>query len=193
MHIINKRTEEFDIDDVANEYCLDLLNVSNNPCRGNYILVGFIQVCEANEIAEKYGLEFVVADNRYNSYHADWCVTYKGKWLTSGIGRSDADILEEYEYKGAEYVLRSAPNERELAAMLSNALEDYDEDDEDDAEAIAEIHDNADNLLDPGMYMDGYAVVVNRELEFIDNVSTDDFDYTDNDGHRFVLGLREVK
>ena len=120
-------------------------------------------------------------------------MTYKGKWLTSGIGRSDADILEEYEYKGAEYVLRSAPDERELAEMLSNALEDYDEDDEDDAEAIAEIHDNADNLLDPGMYMDGYAVVVNRELEFIDNVSTDDFDYTDNDGHRFVLGLREVK
>ena len=89
--------------------------------------------------------------------------------------------------------MRSAPNARELAAMLSNALEDYDEDDEDDAEAIAEIHDNADNLLDPGMYMDGYAVVVNRKLEFIDNVSTDDFDYTDNDGHRFVLGLRNEK
>ena len=190
-----KRTEEFDIDDVANEYCLDLLNVSNNPCKGDYILVGFTDLNEANEIAEKYGLEFVVADKSYNSYHADWWVRYEGKWLTSGIGRSDEDILEEYEYKGAEYVLRSVPSERWLAAMLSNALENYDEDedDEDDAEVIAEIHDNADKLLNPRMYRDGYAVVVNRKLEYIDDVSTDDFDYTDSDGHRFVLGLREVK
>lgn len=179
-----ERTEEFDIDDVANEYGLDTICVYNWRGKRRSALVGFHDIAEANEIAEKYGMEFWTA--MYHPYFGHFKIEqYKGRQMSSALYRDDDDLMTDYENCDLRYILREKPSAEKMLDMIREVIEELDGyiDGNVDADTIHEILNNADEVLkETKKFPEGHALLLSSTLRIIDDVETDNlFEYINED------------
>lgn len=186
-----KRTEDFDINDIANEYGLDIICVYDFHNKSHLALIGFDDINEANEIAENYGMEFIIArkNPRFDHFEIEH---YTGNFLNEALYRDDDSLMYDYENRDVRHILREYPKEEEMLDMIKEAFDDIDNNRTIEVDDINEIFDNAEQTLKESMYNlhNGWALLVSSKLKIIDKVETDNlFEYYDECHNKVVLAL----